>query len=81
MTALAKTENAEVKAMRHAADAFDRLADDALLNAEEHPSWREFWLREASRLRVQATAHRNWAKREEEWHAAQAVAAMEAETA
>ena len=81
MTALAKTENAEVKAMAHAAHTFSRLSVQSFRLADEQPHRAMEYLSDARRLRAAARTYLAWARREQAWSRAQAMAAMEAETA
>ena len=76
MTALAKTENAEVKAMAHAAHTFSRLSVRNLKEAERFPRYSHMLLPEARRLRKQANDYLQWARQTKAWSRAQALAEL-----
>jgi len=81
MTALAKTENAEVKAMAHAAHTFSRLSVRSLKLSYDGGRETDVWEAEAFRFRKMANQYLKWARQTKAWSRAQAMAAMEAETA
>jgi hypothetical protein len=78
VTALAKTDNAEVSAMAHAAHTFSRLSVRNLKSAETYPRHREECLSEAHRLRSQANHYLAWARREKAHSRAQALPVLAA---
>jgi len=79
MTALAKTRNAEVSAMAHAAHSFSRMSVRSRQDAD-NPAFlerhRARHLSEVARYRKMANDYLAWARREKAWSLAQAAEVM-----
>lgn len=73
MTALAKTRNAEVSAMAHAAHSFSRLSVRSFRYAEDMPHLAGKWLAEGRQHRQRAKHYLAWARREKAHSRAQAL--------